>query len=87
MPGAALYLTPRFFQAEHRSEFDGECPEFAVLVVFPGAATQCALRPQRPEFSGCGSNSSAVLVQVNGWQQSFQLSMKASVAARRSLTG
>src|SRR6266852_9869708 len=34
----------------------------------------------------CGSNSSAVLVQVKGWQRSFQPSMKVSMAAMRSLT-
>jgi hypothetical protein len=34
----------------------------------------------------CGSNSSAVLVQVKGWQRSFHPSMKFSMAAMRSLT-
>ena len=34
----------------------------------------------------CGSNSSAVLVQVKGWQRSFQPSMKVPIAAMRSLT-
>ena len=34
----------------------------------------------------CGSNWSAVLVQVKGWQRSFQPSMKFSMAAMRSLT-
>ena len=34
----------------------------------------------------CGSISSADLVQVKGWQRPFQPSMKASMAAMRSLT-
>ena len=34
----------------------------------------------------CGSNSSAVLVQVKGWQRSFQPSMKVPMAVMRSLT-
>ena len=34
----------------------------------------------------CGSNWSAVLVQVKGWQRSFQPLMKVSMAAMRSLT-
>jgi hypothetical protein len=34
----------------------------------------------------CGSISSADLVQVKGWQRSFQPSMKSSMAAMRSLT-
>jgi hypothetical protein len=33
-----------------------------------------------------GSISSAVLVQVKGWQRSFHPSMKSSMAAMRSLT-
>ena len=33
-----------------------------------------------------GSISSAVLVQVKGWQRAFHPSMKASMAAMRSLT-
>ncbi len=34
----------------------------------------------------CGSNSLAVLVQVKGWQRSFQPSMKVSMAVMRSRT-
>jgi hypothetical protein len=34
----------------------------------------------------CGSSWSAILVQVNGWQRSFQPSMKVSIAVMRSLT-
>ena len=34
----------------------------------------------------CGRISSAVLVQVNGWQRSFRPSMKALIAVTRSLT-
>ncbi len=34
----------------------------------------------------CGSNSSAVLVQVKNWQRSFQPSMKVPILAIRSLT-
>ena len=43
---------------------------------------------ERGSFTGrhFGSISSAVLVQVKGWQRSFQPSMKASMAAMRSLT-
>ena len=33
-----------------------------------------------------GSNSSAVLVQVKGWQRSFQPSIEVSMGAMRSLT-
>ena len=34
----------------------------------------------------CGSNWSAVLVQVKGWQRSFHPSMKFSMAAMRPVT-